>query len=200
MTRLWYATTNPAKVVSLQKRLDGHGFEVVQRSLSIAEPRLDRVEDLAIHKASFAFLEIREPVVTLDAGFFVSALNGFPGTFVNFTLERLGIEGLLKLADGTDRRCEFQHALAYHDGQAGTPIYFLDHVRGVIAPRPRGTLRPHHWSPLSTIFIPDGRDKTLAEMDDDEYVHWRDVELPGPNYALQFLNWFERNRSLPSPP
>lgn len=194
MIRLWYATTNRGKVLSLQGHLGPHGFEVIQRSLTIPEPRLDRVEDMAAIKAMLAYGELQEPVVALDAGFYVYGLNGFPRGYVNFALATVKIDGLIRLAAGTNRRCEFRHALAFHDGGPDTPKVFIDRVRGKLAIEPRGTLQPWHWSVLTTIFIPDGYDQTLAEMDETEYRSWRDDSLE-PTYAAQFFDWYRANRS-----
>ncbi len=193
MTRLWYATTNNAKVLSLRDRLEPHGFEVVQRPITIPEPRLDRVEDMAAIKAMLAYGEIQEPVVANDAGFYIYGINGFPRGFVNFALATIKLDGLIKLAAGTNRRCEFRHALAFHDGQVDTPKVFVDTVRGTMAIEPRGTIQPWHWSVLATIFIPDGREQTLAEMSEAEYKTWRDSSRD-PTYAQQFLNWYRVNR------
>lgn len=200
MQRLWYATTNRGKVLSLQRRLHPHGFSVEARPLSISEPRLRSVVDLALYKAMFAFEEIGEPVVTLDAGFFIHPLGGFPGTFVHSALHNLRLEGLLKLVDGTDRRCEFRHALAYRD-EHDRPVVFAETIPGVIAPQPRGEMSPMHWSPLALIFIPDGQDITLAEMSETDYAKWRAQRADGgKDYAHLFLDWYRDHRGYPLTP
>lgn len=192
--RICYATTNQAKVQSLQAALSPAGFEVIQKPLSIPEPRLDRVEDIARFKAMFAFQEAKAPVVALDAGFFIRHLNGFPRSFVNFALDTVKVDGLLKLVSGSDRRAEFRHSLAYHDGQADTPVVFTDIVRGTIAPAMRGKLKPYHWSVLSAIFIPAGETKTLAEMGETEYHDWHERRIGGSSYAQQFILWHRQHR------
>lgn len=191
--QLFYATTNKGKVASLTNAL-GSNFEIIQKALTIPEPRLDRVEDIARFKAMFAFQEIQAPVVALDAGFFIHVLNGFPRSFVNFALDTVKVEGLLQLVAGTDRKAEFRHSLAYHDGSPDTPAVFTDVVRGTIAPEPRGTLQPHHWSVLSAIFVPAGEEKTLAEMDESYYRGWHERRMAGGSYAQQFLTWYAARR------
>ncbi len=192
--KLFYATTNAGKVQSLAAALGPDGFEIVQRPLSIPEPRLDRVEDIARFKAMFAFQELQAPVVALDAGFFNHVLNGFPRTFVNFALDTVKLDGLLQLVAGTDRAAAFRHSLAYHDGRDDTPAVFTDEVRGTIAPEARGTFRPYHWSVLSTIFVPAGESMTLAEMDEPYYRRWHERRISGSSYARQFLAWFREHR------
>lgn len=194
MTDLYYATTNKGKVASLTTALGPSGFHIIQQPLSIPEPRLDRVEDIARFKAMFAYQELRAPVVALDAGFFIHVLNGFPRSFVNFALETVKVDGLLHLVKDTDRLAEFRHSLAYHDGQDDTPIVFTDLVKGSIAPEPCGTLQSHHWSVLSTIFIPDGETKTLAEMDLADYERWHERRIRNGSYAEQFLTWYRQHR------
>lgn len=195
MPILHYATTNPGKIASLREHLEPAGFEIVQANLVIPEPRFDRVEDRALYKIMFAYQETRQPTVANDAGFFVRGLNGFPGSFVNFSLKTVKIEGLLRLADLTDRVCKFRHALAFSDGRSA-PQVFCDEVPGTMASSARGTYDPsYHWSELVRIFIPDGQTKTLGEMDRDEYTHWSKYLAPKPRYADQFLDWYRTERT-----
>lgn len=200
MNKLWYATTNPGKFESLQHHLTPTGIELAQASLHIPEPRLDSIERTAEFKAMFAFQALKQPVVANDAGFFVRALKGFPGTFVNFALDTINVDGLLRLADGTDRVCEFRHALAYEDG-IGEIMVFADRVKGIMPPEARGVYDPaFHWSALVTIFIPDGQTKTLGEMARDEYNDWSENLAPKPRHFEKFLTWYRANRSpLPAP-
>lgn len=192
--KLYYATTNTGKVESLKAALGPEGFDIIQQPLSIPEPRLDRVEDIARFKAMFAYQEMKQPIVALDAGFFIHILNGFPRSFVNFALETVKVEGMLQLVADGDRAAAFRHSLAYHDGRDDTPAVFTDTVSGTIAPAPRGTLRPYHWSVLSAVFIPDGETKTLAEFSEAEYHTWHTKRLSGDSYAKQFLTWYRAHR------
>lgn len=52
--------------------------------------------------------------------------------------------------------------IGYTDGVS--THFFASHLIGVIAPTPRGT-QGYDWD---TIFIPDGCDRTFAEMNFDE--------------------------------
>ena len=196
MNQLWYATTNPGKVVSLRRRLRPVGFRIKQWPGVSFEPRFDSVASIARLKVMFAFHELRQPVVALDAGFYIHGLDGFPATFVNFSLRTIQLGGILRLADMTDRRCEFRHALAYQDDRNG-PVAFEDAVHGTVAPEPRGHFHPsYHWSELVTIFVPDGQAKTLGEMSRREYINWNEHHVPGPRYAEQFLSWFRHYRLI----
>jgi XTP/dITP diphosphohydrolase len=197
MIELYYATTRPAKVYSLQRRLVPLGFTVVQAALGIPEPRFSGVEDTAVHKVLYAYNELQQPVVANDSGFFMHDLRGFPGTFVNYALSTVDVPGILRLADLTDRTCMFRHALAFHDGQ-GAPVVFVDEVAGTIAPAERGVYdKTYHWSALVKIFIPNGLNQTLGELDEATYADWSSNQRPKPTCAEQFVAWYQQHRTMP---
>lgn len=187
--RIYYATTNKGKVQSLQRVLGPIGVTVEQAPLDIPEPRSSDVQEIAREKIRYAYERIGQPVAALDAGFYIHALGGFPRAYVNFALETIDLDGILKLATGTDRRCEFRDCLAYQDSTIAEPACFLSYARGTLAAEPRGDVQPHHWSRLSRIFIPDGHQKTLAEMTLAEYESWRRTAREEESSSRQFAAW-----------
>jgi inosine/xanthosine triphosphate pyrophosphatase family protein len=71
---------------------------------------------------------------------------------------------------------------------------FTAHIHGVIAPEPRGMMQPHLWSKLALIFVPDGRDQTLAEMTKEEYAAlWKSLP-PETSSGRMFGQWYVNNR------
>ncbi|MBI4119342.1 MAG: hypothetical protein HY456_00660 [Parcubacteria group bacterium] len=178
---------------SLQKECGPYGIKILQFPLDIPEPRSSDVKEIADAKIRFAYERLKKPVAALDAGFYIHALNGFPRAFVNFTLETIGLGGILTLVRGKNRDCEFRECLAYLDDALNEPRYFMAHVRGRLAFEPKGTLQKHHWSPLSLIFVPEGNEKTLAEMSYDEYLEWREFSNKESTSKL-FVEWFAANR------
>lgn len=59
----------------------------------------------------------------MDTDFRIDELNGFPRAFVNFSLDTIGISGILKLMEGKEnRKCAFNECLAYYDGKE---IYYF---------------------------------------------------------------------------
>lgn len=109
----------------------------------------------------------------MDAGFFVHSLNGFPMMFTNFVLETIGVEGILRLAEGKERACEFREVLCYLDGPRRKPKLFKRIVKGKLSDKPKGRVKPYHWSKLALIFIPKGEKKTMAEMTEREFMKFR---------------------------
>ncbi|KKS38971.1 MAG: hypothetical protein A3G49_02685 [Candidatus Sungbacteria bacterium RIFCSPLOWO2_12_FULL_41_11] len=189
MTEIRYATTNQAKVLSLKRRIEKYAIKIIQIPLKMPEPRSYDVEEIAKAKIEFAYKQIRKPVVVLDAGFYIPSLNGFPRAFVNFALDTIDIEGILKLVENKPRSCEFVECLAYHDASLSEPKLFTAKIKGELSDSPAGTIQPHQWSKLSLIFIPLGHDKTLAEMSKEEYLNWSDVTLK-ESASKMFIDWF----------
>ncbi|OGI25150.1 MAG: hypothetical protein A3J76_03015 [Candidatus Moranbacteria bacterium RBG_13_45_13] len=191
--KIYYATKNEGKVMSLRRDLAGCGVEIVQILLDIPEPRSSDVREIALEKIAYAFRNLRKPVVVLDAGFYIHSLNGFPRAYVNFVLETIGLEGILTLAVGKSRECEFRQCLVFKDESMNEPVCFQSCIRGTLATESRGQIQAHHWSPLSLIFMPEGQSKTLAEMSRDEYNQWH---WPGrKNSAAKLFTGYLKGRS-----
>ncbi|HLC56651.1 MAG TPA: non-canonical purine NTP pyrophosphatase [Candidatus Nanoarchaeia archaeon] len=192
---LYYATKNYGKVQSLQRELENTNIRLIHKPLELPEPRSDDVKEIAGEKVIFAYRLLKKPVVSLDAGFYIHSLNGFPKAFVNFALETIGIEGILKLCEGKERNCEFQHCLAYMDKSLESPRYFSYEVKGNLSFNPKGVMQKHLWSKLSLIFIPKESNKTLAEMNPEEFLEWRKINYKGSSHYKNFIDWFLEHNS-----
>ncbi len=186
-----FVTTNKGKAHSAKSTLSQLGIEVVHISLELPEPRSDDLKEIAKEKAHFAFETLKQPVMVHDAGFYIDSLNGFPKAFVNFALDTIGIEGILKLVEGKPRTCLFRNCLAFLDATLATPVYFESEIRGGLADASRGSLPDYAWSSLWLVFIPQGYTQTLGEMNEEEFQKWREKRLKD-TYLTKFAEWFLR--------
>ncbi len=160
-----FVTSNKGKVASAQRHFTDIKLEIYNHDL--IEPRSDDINEIAESKVRQAYDIVKQPCIALDAGFFIEALNGFPRAYVNFALDTLGIEGILKLMENVEnRKCSFRECLAYYDGEE--ILYFNGNYDGFLATEIRGKDNEHKWSDLWYIFTPHDHDKTLAEMTDEE--------------------------------
>lgn len=191
MTRVYFVTSNEGKVHSMQRALAPYGIEVVHVFLEIPELRSENLRAVARQKVVTAFDHVKKPCVAVDSGFYLEAFPGFPGTYTNFALESLGLEGILSLADGRSRGCRFKNCFAYTDGYGSEPVYFESELRGRLSEKPCGTLRPEHWSPIYKIFIPEGGNDTLAELSEQEYERWRFSRMKD-SFLTKFAEWLIR--------
>ena len=118
MKKIVYVTGNWSKIMSAKNILEPLGIEVDNIKMETTEIQADTVEEVAIHSAKEASDKLRCAVLKNDTGLFIEALNGFPRAFVNFSLDTIGINGILKLMEGKEnRKCAFNECLAYHDGK-----------------------------------------------------------------------------------
>lgn len=101
-----------------------------------------------------------EPVIVEDTGLYVHSLYGFPASFASFVYKTLGPGGIMKLLEGReDMTAEFHSAIVYAEG-GKVRKRFVGILEGKISQEIRGS----HGFGFDPIFIPDGSDKTLAEI------------------------------------
>jgi len=201
-----FVTTNAGKFNTFvaDLALAGYSIEMVHEKMDLPEPR-SNIDQIAINKALFAHKKLRKPVIVIDAGFYIYALNGWPGVFVNEMLgwksePRAMIEKILRLMEGEPRECAFVNCLAYYDGTTAGPIIFESRAEGILAEAPRGKIKEgkesKSWSILDLIFIPEGETKTLAETKESgEYETWRRKRLKTKESCVaKFAEWFSKQK------
>ena len=188
MDEIVFVTHNKGKAKSAEKHFENIKFSTYDFELD--EPRSDDLKEIATAKVKQAYEVVKKPCIALDTGFFIDELNGFPKAFVNFSLETIGIEGILKLMEGKENRsCRFEECLAYHDGNE--IHYFYGKHYGNIAEQIAGKDRDEKWSDLWYIYKPEGYDKTLAEMTQEEKENrkrYNSVDSMG-----EFAKWYKEN-------
>jgi XTP/dITP diphosphohydrolase len=196
MKQIYFATKNKGKVSYLTNSLKSYNVEVIHVSMELPEPRSDDLREIAKEKVLFAFEKIKKPCVVVDSGFYIHSLNGFPRAFVNFTLETIGVKGMLDLIKEKPRTCEFRNCLAYIDKSIAEPVYFESAVKGSLAENLRGKMddkRDYSWSDLWLVFIPQGESRTLAEMNFNDYQEWK-TKRHTDSFATSFAEWLSNKK------
>ena len=165
MEEIVFVTHNKGKAKSAEKYFQNIKFTTYDFELD--EPRSEDLKEIATAKVKQAYQIVQRPCIALDTGFFIEALNGFPKTFVNFSLDTIGVAGILKLMEGQENRnCRFEECLAYYDGHEIR--YFYGNHPGTLTNQMDGQDRKEKWSDLWYIFQPQYFDKTLAQMTEIE--------------------------------
>ncbi len=186
MQEIIFVTHNPGKIASAQKTLKNVKLSIFEYELD--EPRSDDIEYISKMKVMEAYELVKKPCISLDCGFWIDALNGFPRAFVNFALETVGLEGILKLMEGIENRsCRFTECLSYYDGKE--LHQFAGKHEGFIAPSLLGLDTEEKWSDLWYIYIPKGYDKTLAQMTKEERE--ARVLYDSVDSMVEFAKWCE---------
>ena len=189
MEEIIFVTHNKGKIAAAEKQFKNVNFKVYEYDLE--EPRSDDVKYISKYKVMEAYKIVNKPCISQDSGFWIDELNGFPRSFVNFSLNTLGINGLLKLMEGKkNRKCKFVECLSYYDGEK---LYqFMGEHHGTLTEEILGTDSAKKWSDLWYIFKPDGYDKTLAQMTDEERENR--IRYNSVSSLEEFAKWYEEAR------
>lgn len=152
----FFATKNENKLREVGEIL-GRGLE--QISVELFEPQGVKVEDVVREKAEDAFHKTGKFVLVEDTSLEFVAWNGLPGALIKWFLDTTGNEGMLKMLFGeTNRMAIAKTAVGFFDGAKAQ--VFVGEISGTIPETVRGT-GGFGWDP---IFIPDGHEKSFAEM------------------------------------
>ena len=189
MDEIVFVTHNKGKIAAASNQLKGVNFKVFNYDLE--EPRSDDIKYISKYKVEEAYKLVNKPCISLDCGFWIDALNGFPRAFVNFSLDTVGIDGILKLMEGKeDRNCKFTECLSYFDGKK---VYqFMGEHPGKLADKVLGNDTDKKWSDLWYIFKPEGYDKTLAQMTEEERIKREENRANNHSVAAmeEFAKWY----------
>lgn len=158
-----FVTGNPGKVEEMRELLDPLGIAVVQDDRGYPEIQHDELSGVAEAGAGYLLATgVEPPFILEDAGLFIGSLKGFPGVYSSYVQHTIGNAGVLRLMrdlEAEQRGAAFLADLCFVDA-SGVPRHFEGRVQGRISQRARGS----GGFGFDPIFIPDGHEKTLAEM------------------------------------
>ncbi len=164
MKKVILVTGNMKKLISARQFLEPHGIEVDNVKMDTTEIQSDSIEEIAAYSAKEASDKLKCAVLKNDTGFFIEALNGFPGAYTHQVMANIGTDGILKLMRGEkNRRAYYREAFAYCE-YGKEPVVFTAITSGKLATRKSGK----YGLRIDPIFIPDGYSKTMAHYNDDE--------------------------------
>lgn len=110
----------------------------------------------------------------MDAGYYIEALNGFPGPFIKFVNEWFCADDYLNLLQGkSNRRVIIQDCLAYCYPEE-RPTVFCQFHQGEVATK----VGRQNGTSIDQIFIPDGYSKPISEIPSDEMLtYWSNANI-----------------------
>lgn len=138
--------------------------KIQSKKLDLLELQGD-INEISILKAKEAHKHVLGPVIVEDTALCFNALNGLPGPYIKWFLEKVGPEGLHKMLHGfSDKSSQAVCTFAYHPGGENDEVLlFQGRTDGEIV-SPRGP-RDFGWDPC---FLPVGYEMTYAEMSKTE--------------------------------
>lgn len=139
------------------------GIETIAVKVPVPELQALHVVDVVEAKAQAAYEQLGRPLVVDDTEISFRSWHGLPGALTSWFMETVGNDGLLSMLSAfDDRAASVTTALGYHDGSS-VQVY-CGTVQGSIAT----TIRGDKGFGYDSIFVPDGFEKTFAEMDEAE--------------------------------
>ena len=121
MKKLLIATGNKGKVQELE--------DILKIPLEIADIDIDEFQSMDLEyvskkKTEEAFKILKKPVITDDVGVFIEVWNNFPGPFVKYANQILGLKKILNLLKNEkNRNVIVRSAVSYHDGKKNSHFY-----------------------------------------------------------------------------
>ena len=181
---LFFVTSNEHKFREVSRIFGDRGIDVCWYKLKYPELQDSNLENIAIESAKIVYNKLKKPLFLEDTGLFIKSLNGFPGPYSAFVFDTIGTRGIIKLMQGIeDRTAYFETVVAYISNEVN--IYtFVGKRYGKIALNERGT----SWG-YDPIFIPDGYDKTYAELGDEKNrISHRMIAM------RKFIEWYLKEK------
>lgn len=173
MKKITYVTGNWAKIASAKQYLEPLKYEIDNIKMETPEIQANDVTEVAKYSAQWAANELGIPVIKNDTGLFIKHYNGFPGVYMKYIDETLGVKGMLHLMKGIkDRDAYIKEAIAYCE-PGKEPVVFEGISKGRIALRSSGK---YGWGVIDHIFIPEGENKTLGNFPDEKRWNFWSVD------------------------
>lgn len=157
-----YVTGNPGKAAYFSKII---GFDIEHDGADVDEVQSLDLKEVAISKAKAAYSQIKRPVIVEDTSLEINALGGLPGTFIKWFEKAIDLDGICRLADADPNRAAVaKNVHVYYDGAADR--VFEGRLEGRISDAPKGNT----GFGFNPIFIPYDSQKTMAEMNEEEFI------------------------------
>lgn len=172
MKKIIFATHNEHKLTEVRAILEPLGYKVLSAgdlNLPDVEETGTTFKDNALLKAYEAYKHTSVPVLAEDTGLCIRALNGEPGVYTKRYAEQHGgfpkVFDVLaeRMKDNPDKSAYFNCTMALVIDETRAEV-FEGIFEGTILPSPQGD----NGFGYDPVFVPNGYDKTVAELSDDE--------------------------------
>lgn len=173
MKTIYLVTNNDKKVEVAKNALRKFDIDVEKISIDTPEIQAQTAEEVAKYSVKYAAELSKRPVFKGDVALHINDLGGFPGPFVKFINKWLKPEQFIGLFRN-ESEADFVDALAYCE-PGKEPVCFVTHTLGKITTTPSGD----NGNLVDSFFIPNGYDRTIASMSNDEYIKlWDNDRFP----------------------
>jgi len=175
-----FISSNRHKFMEIKARMDECSIGITWVKMKYEEIQADTTEEISLDSAKKLSSFRGKPFFIEDTGLYITSLNGFPGPYSSYVSKKLGNSLVLRLLED-ERSAVFLTVITYWDGRSF--FQFSGKLEGEISMVERG----HNGFGYDPIFIPRGKEITMAEMTIEEKneISHRAMAL---NKFIEFLN------------
>jgi XTP/dITP diphosphohydrolase len=197
MNEIYFVSHNIYKYSEIKSIVDNRITDLHLKfcKRNITEIQDQKIENIAIEKAKFAYNIVKKPIIIEDDGLFINSLNGFPGQYSSYVLKSIGNRGIIRLLKGyRDRSAFFKSVFVYSNGIIVKVFY------GKINGKISSTIKDDGWG-YDPIFIPLTNNNNNDNKSDTTFAKLNKMnkknELSHRRIALdKFVKWFNQNNNL----
>lgn len=182
-------TGNPRKAESLQKAVAPHGYKVEITKVEFPEIQSNTTAEVAAFAAKWVADKIKKPCVKMDSGFFVKEFGCFPGVYVRWVDEGLGVERFFDIVKNTENKKAMITCSVAYCVPGEEPVTFFGSALGCV-PEKLG----EKGSFIDRLFVPDDHNPNnltigeLRESDPDVVTEiWGRAEK-------EFIKWLSEQK------
>ncbi len=167
---LIFITSNTEKFNIADTILKTKGISLARKTLQLNEIQSNSLLEIAENSAFEAFHKLKSNVAVTDVGFYITALNGFPGPFVKYINQYLNAENIISLMAGIENReIIIKECLVIVSAQSQKQIYQTE-FHGKIALEASSC----NGSSFEKVFVPDGFKMPICEYSSNiQFEYWK---------------------------
>lgn len=164
-----FLTGNEIKLRLASAIWNQYNLQFDHQKLEVPEIQAFTSEEVAKNSARWEANHLNRAVIVNDVGYYIEALNGFPGPYIKYINKWFTSQDFLSLMSGkSNRRLEIQDVLAYCEPES-EPVVFIAKLYGNLTMKAEGV----GLNPMDEIMIRDGFDKVQSLVDfNTTFEYW----------------------------
>lgn len=167
-----------------------YNVELLHKKMDTPEIQSHDVEEVSKYSAEYAAKKLNKPIIKSDVGYYIEALNGFPGPFLRYINDYLSSEEILRLMEDKENRVIYLKECLTFATPNGNIKQFLNIEKATISKKAMGSGTTFD---RIVIFKGDSLPKSM-NSEEKNYKHFEENLIIYDKMA-KYLERFEENDS-----
>lgn len=166
MKQIEFCTGNSSKIKEANEFIQSRNKKIIVQSNKIDFIEIQSIsqKEILLDKMKQAISKTNGSFIIDETGIYFDGYNNFPGTLTKYVIKSLGIGGIKKIIAGTNGTAYFKTTILYSEDKK-TYKFFEGILKGKIVID--DTKVDNNDFPFSSIFIPDGCNDYLININND---------------------------------